>query len=530
MLVCGSFLTSSLLVTVGCEKDTDCSYNEKCFNGVCHDPCQAGRPCAPTATCTTVSHKVQCSCGPGLTGNPTTSCLRVGCSSSEECPLEQACYQEECVDPCLLTSPCGPGSSCHTHHHTTTCTCPPHLVGDPYEKCSQPETPECLVDMDCAPGLGCVDKECTDLCLYLKPCGVKALCRTVDLPQMRTVMCECPPGHAGNAYKQCNPTIEEQPKCQSDVDCPIFHACIDNECRNPCEDNPCSANAECHTMNHRPTCFCPLGFTGDGYEACNPNKCNSDNECASDSVCFNYRCVEACTVMRPCGANAKCHSVQHKAECQCESGYTGNAYDLCVVIGCTDDSACPSTQSCQNNVCIDECLRDNPCVASQSCTVVNHRVKCTCLSGYIPFQDGCIKDEPQPRPICETDQDCTKGEACLDGTCQDLCEKNPCGKDATCTTKSGSKLTTIICQCGPGLMGNPFRECTAVPTVPSGCSTHQDCPWNRGCAQGTCRDPCLDNQCGVGATCHAVGHRSVCSCASGYQGDPNVACFTGGWT
>ena len=57
--------------------------------------------------------------------------------------------------------------------------------------------------------------------------------------------------------------------CTSDDDCPLYTACRDTRCINPCADeNPCGRYASCRVINHRPECTCPDGFIGDPTTSC----------------------------------------------------------------------------------------------------------------------------------------------------------------------------------------------------------------------------------------------------------------------
>ena len=61
--------------------------------------------------------------------------------------------------------------------------------------------------------------------------------------------------------------------CSSDDECASTQACRNRGCVNPCAyDDPCSSNAECSVTNHKATCRCPPGTTGDPYTLCVPSK------------------------------------------------------------------------------------------------------------------------------------------------------------------------------------------------------------------------------------------------------------------
>jgi hypothetical protein len=60
----------------------------------------------------------------------------------------------------------------------------------------------------------------------------------------------------------------------------------------------------------------------------------------------------------------------------------------------------------------------------------------------------------------------------------------------------------------------PEPECTRDP----------DCPENLACLDQTCQDPCSSKTCGVNAECRVQSHTAVCTCRSGFIGDPSTVC------
>lgn len=52
---------------------------------------------------------------------------------------------------------------------------------------------------------------------------------------------------------------------------------------------------------------------------------------------------------------------------------------------------------------------------------------------------------------------------------------------------------------------------------------------DKTCRNTNCVSPCTSDQviCGRGAECTVFYHRAQCTCPSGTQGDPQVACITG---
>lgn len=63
----------------------------------------------------------------------------------------------------------------------------------------------------------------------------------------------------------------------------------------------------------------------------------------------------------------------------------------------------------------------------------------------------------------------------------------------------------------------------APPNCRPECLIHADCPTKLACLQSKCRDPCTGS-CGFNAKCTVINHQPVCSCESGYQGDPFSGC------
>ena len=111
--------------------------------------------------------------------------------------------------------------------------------------------------------------------------------------------------------------------CKSDDECPIREACYNRECLDPCTFEKCGLNAECSVRNHRATCKCRPGYKGNPYEKCRQYECLSDPECADYLACRNEKCVDPC---EDCSINADCTARNHRATCECRIGYTGNPY------------------------------------------------------------------------------------------------------------------------------------------------------------------------------------------------------------
>ena len=55
------------------------------------------------------------------------------------------------------------------------------------------------------------------------------------------------------------------------------------------------------------------------------------------------------------------------------------------------------------------------------------------------------------------------------------------------------------------------------------CINDSECSLDRACYDYNCRSPC-DRACGQNAECQARNHGAICSCPSGFVGDPLTAC------
>jgi len=58
-----------------------------------------------------------------------------------------------------------------------------------------------------------------------------------------------------------------RPECLLTSDCPSNQACINQACVDPCPGT-CASNAECVVVNHSPVCNCQSGFTGNAFSDC----------------------------------------------------------------------------------------------------------------------------------------------------------------------------------------------------------------------------------------------------------------------
>ena len=94
----------------------------------------------------------------------------------------------------------------------------------------------------------------------------------------------------------------------------------------------------------------------------------------------------------------------------------------------------------------------------------------------------------------------------------DPCRDQPCGPNANCRVVGGRHQ----CSCISEFLGSP-------PFCRPPCVRPEDCPASKACIKNRCTDPC-PGVCGINAECTVVSHNPICSCISGYTGDPFIRC------
>lgn len=94
------------------------------------------------------------------------------------------------------------------------------------------------------------------------------------------------------------------------------------------------------------------------------------------------------------------------------------------------------------------------------------------------------------------------------------CFPNPCGPNSQCREGNGQ----AICSCLPNYIGEP-------PSCKPECLLSSDCASNKACINQKCVDPC-PGPCGQQAECRVFNHNPICSCRSGFTGDPFTRCFS----
>lgn len=99
---------------------------------------------------------------------------------------------------------------------------------------------------------------------------------------------------------------------------------------------------------------------------------------------------------------------------------------------------------------------------------------------------------------------------------EEPCNPSPCGPYSNCRVIDNH----AVCSCQSDYVGSP-------PSCRPECIVSADCTQNTACIEHRCKDPCVGT-CGLNANCQVVNHNPICSCTSGYTGDPFFECVEEG--
>jgi hypothetical protein len=75
-----------------------------------------------------------CTCMEGFEGDPSANC-HPECVINTDCPLDKACLDRKCIDPCASGAVCGLRATCLVRDHTATCACLDGHTGDAFIQC-----------------------------------------------------------------------------------------------------------------------------------------------------------------------------------------------------------------------------------------------------------------------------------------------------------------------------------------------------------------------------------------------------------
>lgn len=334
--------------------------------------------------------------------------------------------------------------------------------------------------------------------------------------------CSCPSGFIGNPYVQCQ-----------DI--------------NECSGNACGQNAVCINTLGSYDCQCRNGFTGNPFVICLPFQkaqcddpstcvCSKDIPCPSGFNCQRGHCKNLCENVK-CGPRAMCDA----GKCLCPPGYTGNPKDLskgCNIQGqCYYDGDCNDAEICFQlgkgfRKCVDACSKIQ-CGPNALCIGSNHRSLCICADNFVgnpsDLTSGCQPEEKpkqQPKGVCNKDNDCPKGLACIaleDGlkSCLSVCHTVVCSQNEVCHVDAAGHP---ICECQTGFVWNPVSSICDKPSTPD-CITNNDCPQSSACQPDPlgvlkCTPVCLGYTCPENSQCTTSNHQGKCQCFPDFTGNP----------
>lgn len=95
-----------------------------------------------------------------------------------------------------------------------------------------------------------------------------------------------------------------------------------------------------------------------------------------------------------------------------------------------------------------------------------------------------------------------------------VCYPSPCGPNSQCREINEQ----AVCSCLPSYNGEP-------PLCKAECLSHSDCATDKACLNQKCVNPC-PSPCGQMADCRVFHHNPICSCRSGFTGDPFTRCYS----
>jgi EGF domain len=166
--------------------------------------------------------------------------------------------------------------------------------------------------------------------------------------------------------------------------------------------NPCGANALCSNENHKQTCHCQPGYTGNAKIGC--------------------VLIDSCR-KNPCAPGALCQNTRGSYKCTCPKGTIGDPMkEGCKpALECEKSIDCPNAAKCilKNGIpkCQDAC-ETILCGKNADCISQNHTAKCVCQNDFEGdannFETGCI---PKSIP-CISSIDCSKDTYCYDNVCK----------------------------------------------------------------------------------------------------------------
>lgn len=122
----------------------------------------------------------------------------------------------------------------------------------------------------------------------------------------------------------------------------------------------------------------------------------------------------------------------------------------------------------------------------------------------------------QPTPTVLTIGECASDPDCPS---EKACVNGLCRDPCDCGPNAECRVRDHkpVCSCPTGYQGNAELECRRV-----GCRSDSECAPSQSCVNEACAPVCDNSTCGAEALCYGVNHRAMCECPPGRQGNPNV--------
>lgn len=105
---------------------------------------------------------------------------------------------------------------------------------------------------------------------------------------------------------------------------PLIQHVVD---QNPCIPSPCGPFSECRNAGGIPSCSCSVRYIGTPPN-CRP-ECTVSSECPSNLACIAEKCTDPCP--GSCGIGAECNTINHIPTCTCPIDYTGDPFRICTL-------------------------------------------------------------------------------------------------------------------------------------------------------------------------------------------------------
>lgn len=411
--------------------------------------------------------------------------------------------------------------------------------------------PQCAVDSDCPPGLGCQNAKCIAKAPQTLPSTCKA-CQTNQECGSNQLVCDlvgngrfcihrctpdglCPQGFSCSGTgsgAQCLPVSGICSKsCKTNQDCGAGLKCTAGKCVAECtRDTDCKPTYRCRSGR----CFAP-------------GVCNTTVDCPAGKICKAKRCIDQssslpCTVDNDCPHGQSCVNKfckktaptcvdGEKRGCACSGGSkgqqvcSGNSWGACQGCGTPQTCAPNSTQACTcsdgkngSQTCAADGTAWGACVCSGGplCSP-NSTQACACAGGQKGVQT-CSADGKSWGTCTQCSS--TKPKVCAPGGTQ-ACVCTNGSKGAQICSADGT--TWEACKCtGNGNLCTPNSTQACVCT--NGKNGTQTCAVD-GKLWGTCQGCGGTNP---GKVC-APGATQACVCTNGKSGSQSCMATGQGW-